>query len=101
MDRAKYPEQVGTVFAWAHRERSQTVRTEAHATKKGRKMPEKRQPPTEPAGDKKTLKAAVLEAGANLLQDLTPMKQFDIYVVGLHCGKPDPSMQMEAHHYCK
>lgn len=63
-------------------------------------MPEKRHPPTEPAGDKKTLKAAVLGAGANLLQDVTPMKQFDIYVVGLHCAKPDPTMQMEAHHYC-
>jgi hypothetical protein len=54
-------------------------------------MPEKTQPPTEPAGEKKTLKAAVLGARANLLQDVTPMKQFDIYVVGVHCGKPDSS----------
>jgi hypothetical protein len=63
-------------------------------------MPGKRQPPVEPAGEKKTLKAAVLGAGANLLQDVTPMKQFDVYMVGLHCGKPHPSTQMEAHHYC-
>jgi len=30
-----------------------------------------------------------------------PMQGFDIYVAGLHCAKNDPTMQMEAHHYCK
>ncbi|MGB3683448.1 MAG: OBAP family protein [Rubrobacteraceae bacterium] len=62
--------------------------------------PEKRRPPVKPAGERKTSKAAVLGAGASLLQDVTPTKQFDVYVVGLHCGKQDPARQMEAHHYC-
>jgi hypothetical protein len=30
-----------------------------------------------------------------------PMLGFDIYVAGLHCAKEHPSVQMEAHHYCK
>src|SRR3954447_22917588 len=42
-----------------------------------------------------------LEAGAALLQDTTPLKDFDIYVAGLHCAKHDAGMQMEAHHYCR
>jgi hypothetical protein len=62
--------------------------------------PEKRRPPIRPAGDRKAPKSAVLGAGADLLQDVTPTKQFDVYVVGLHCGKEEPARQMEAHHYC-
>lgn len=54
-----------------------------------------------PPGGRKTLKSAVLGKGADLLQDVTPVKQFDVHVVGFHCGKSDPSMQMEAHHYCR
>jgi hypothetical protein len=42
-----------------------------------------------------------LEAGAALLQDTAPLKDFDIYVVGLHCAKHEPDMQMEAHHFCR
>lgn len=63
-------------------------------------MPEKREPAVEPAGGKKTLKQAVLQAGAELLQTNAPLKSFDIYEVGYHCGKHDPHMQMEAHHFC-
>lgn len=29
------------------------------------------------------------------------MRGFDVYVVGFHCAKGEPDMQMEAHHYCK
>ncbi len=29
------------------------------------------------------------------------MSNFDVYVVGFHCAKQEPSMQMEAHHYCQ
>ncbi len=61
---------------------------------------EERRPPMKAAGEKKALKTATLGAGADLLQDVTPTKQFGIYVVGLHCGKEEPSRQMEAHHYC-
>lgn len=30
-----------------------------------------------------------------------PMTAFNVYVVGLHCAKEDPMMQMEAHHFCQ
>lgn len=42
-----------------------------------------------------------LSAGARLLQRMTPLKQFDTWLVGFHPMKDDPSMQMEAHHYCR
>ncbi len=64
-------------------------------------MAKKREISTQPAGERKTIRRAILEAGADILQDVTPMKQFDIYVVGFHCGKHNPSVQMEAHHYCQ
>ncbi len=61
---------------------------------------EKRHPPIKPAGEQKTPKAATLGVGAAVLQDVIPTKQFDVYVVGLHCGKEKPARQMVAHHYC-
>lgn len=30
-----------------------------------------------------------------------PVSKVDAYVVGLHCTKDDPQMQMEAHHFCQ
>jgi hypothetical protein len=42
-----------------------------------------------------------LVAGAKLLQEQDPLKGYDIYVVGFHCGRMDTHMQMEAHPYCK
>lgn len=64
-------------------------------------MTEKRDPPIEPEGERKLIRQAVLETGSKLLQDFAPLKEFDIYVVGFHPARDDPSMQMEAHHYCK
>lgn len=64
-------------------------------------MPEKRNPPTEPAGGREGLESRVLDAGAKFVQDRSPLGGFDAYVVGLHCAKGDPTMQMEAHHFCK
>ncbi len=64
-------------------------------------MVEKRKMPMGPAGGQKTLIQAVLEKGADLLQPVTPLKDFNIYVVGFHCAKMDAGMQMEAHHYCR
>jgi hypothetical protein len=58
-------------------------------------------PPTQPAGKQKTAKQALLAMGSRILQNTDPLKGFDAYVCGLHCGKEDPSMQMQAHHYCK
>src|SRR4051812_11854167 len=60
-----------------------------------------RRSPVSPAGEGKGAWLAVLEQGAHLLQETTPLKGFDVYVVGFHCAKDQPDMQMEAHHYCK
>jgi hypothetical protein len=35
-----------------------------------------------------------------MLQDVTPLKQIGIYLVGFHPMKDNPAVQMEAHHYC-
>jgi hypothetical protein len=61
----------------------------------------RREPPMQPSGEGRSLWRTALEAGAALLQDTTPLKDFDIYVVGLHCAKHEPEMQMEAHHFCR
>jgi hypothetical protein len=61
----------------------------------------RRESPVRPAGEGKTLWRSTLEAGARVLQDTAPLKRFDVYVVGLHCARHDPSMQMEAHHFCR
>jgi Protein of unknown function (DUF1264) len=55
----------------------------------------------QPSGEGRSLWRATLEAGAAVLQDTAPLKDFDIYVVGLHCAKEDAGMQMEAHHFCR
>ena len=60
-----------------------------------------RHSPVRPAGAGKGAGLAVLEQGANLLQDVAPLKGFDVYVVGFHCPKNEPREQMEAHHYCR
>jgi hypothetical protein len=60
-----------------------------------------RKSPMKPAGEGRSLWRKTLEAGAALIQDTTPLKDFDIYVAGLHCAKDEPEMQMEAHHYCR
>jgi uncharacterized protein DUF1264 len=57
--------------------------------------------PIRPAGEGKGAWLAALEHGANLLQDVTPLKGFDVYVVGFHCPKDEPDELMEAHHYCR
>jgi hypothetical protein len=61
----------------------------------------RRPSPRSPAGEGRSAWRATLEAGAALLQDTTPLKDFDIYVAGLHCAREDPHMQMEAHHFCR
>jgi Protein of unknown function (DUF1264) len=61
----------------------------------------RRESPVRPAGSGRSPWRAVLEAGASILQDTAPLGDFDIYVVGLHCARDDPAMQMEAHHYCR
>lgn len=51
-------------------------------------------------GGEKTGKTKVLETGAAMLQDKTPIKQLEMYLDGFHFANGDMKMQMEAHHYC-
>lgn len=64
-------------------------------------MTKRRPAPLRPSGGNKTLKRRVLEFGSHMLQQAIPLHGFDIYVVGFHCARHDPLMQMEAHHFCK
>lgn len=57
--------------------------------------------PVAPSGEGRSAWRTILEAGAAVLQDTAPLRDFDIYVVGLHCAKHEPDMQMEAHHFCR
>ena len=54
-----------------------------------------------PPGDPKTPKTHVLESGAQMLQTDAPPDALDVYMVGFHAAKHDPSHQMEAHHFCR
>jgi Protein of unknown function (DUF1264) len=60
-----------------------------------------RHSPTTPAGEDKGAWLTVLEQGSHLLQHTAPLNGFHVYVVGFHPAKDDPSMQMEAHHFCR
>lgn len=53
-----------------------------------------------PAGAPRTAATGTLETGAAMLQDVTPVKKIAVYLVGFHPLKDNPSVQMEAHHYC-
>ncbi|WP_229399359.1 OBAP family protein [Micromonospora okii] len=62
---------------------------------------EKRRSPVRPPGESTSLRHRGLGLGAKALQETKPLKGFDVYVVGFHPARDDPSMQMEAHHYCR
>ena len=51
-------------------------------------------------GGETTAKTAALETGANLMQAKAPVEKISMYLNGFHVSKDDPTMQMEAHHYC-
>tara|TARA_R110002020_G_scaffold4441_3_gene19408 strand:- start:375 stop:1139 length:765 start_codon:yes stop_codon:yes gene_type:complete len=55
---------------------------------------------TEVPGREETTKTDVLEIGASALQKKGPFDHMNIYLVGFHPMKEDPSHQMEAHHFC-
>jgi hypothetical protein len=57
-------------------------------------------PAVNPPGAEESAKTDVLEIGAKAIQDDGPLAKMDVYLVGFHPMKDDPSMQMEAHHYC-
>jgi hypothetical protein len=54
-----------------------------------------------PPGHEKKLDTKVLEKGAEALQNLGPIRALDHYLNGFHVMKDDPSLHMEAHHYCR
>lgn len=51
-------------------------------------------------GSEKTAKTKVLEAGADAIQDKSPIKKLNIYLDGFHFYNGHLDGQMEAHHYC-
>lgn len=59
------------------------------------------EPSVQAAGRPESAKTDVLEAGATMLQRNAPTDGLDIYLVGFHPMKADPSHQFEAHHFCK
>ena len=54
-----------------------------------------------PPGAKKEADTKLLEKGAEALQNLSPVRSLDHYLDGFHVMKDDPTLHMEAHHYCK
>lgn len=50
-------------------------------------------------GDKKTTKDELLNAGAKLMQDKSPLRKFSTYLDGFHFYDGNMHAQMEAHHY--
>lgn len=53
----------------------------------------------EAPGDKKPGKDKLLEAGADMLQDKSPLRHFNAYLDGFHFYNGNINAQMEAHHY--
>jgi hypothetical protein len=51
-------------------------------------------------GAPQSAKTRTLEAGAQVMQSLPPLEEIEIYLVGFHPMRDDPSKQMESHHYC-
>jgi hypothetical protein len=58
-------------------------------------------PGTEAPGSAKSAGTRVLETGAAALQRDTPADSLEIYLVGFHPLKDDPTHQFEAHHFCR
>ena len=54
-----------------------------------------------PLGGEKSATTKTLEMGARMLQKDAPPEQLNIYLVGFHPMKGHPSLQMQAHHFCK
>jgi hypothetical protein len=54
---------------------------------------------TSPGGEE-SAKTRVLEAGANAMQDKTPLAALNAYLDGFHFYNGNLQGQMEAHHYC-
>ncbi|CAI7670593.1 hypothetical protein PCG10_000078 [Penicillium crustosum] len=51
-------------------------------------------------GDPRTMKSRVLESGAAMIQDFTPVKQICAHLNAFHIYTNDPTRCVEANHYC-
>lgn len=51
-------------------------------------------------GEPRTTKSQVLEAGASMVQDFTPVKQICAFLNAFHVYADDPTRYVEANHYC-
>ena len=51
-------------------------------------------------GEETSAKTAMLEKGADMLQDKSPVSAINAYLDGFHFYNGNPRGQMEAHHYC-
>jgi hypothetical protein len=51
-------------------------------------------------GQPRSTETRVLEAGAMVMQDKTPIDQVHMYLCGFHFYNGDMTRQVEAHHYC-
>jgi hypothetical protein len=60
-----------------------------------------REPTVAPEGADRTARTDALKAGAAALQTSAPLSGMDVYLVGFHPMKDNPSHQMEAHHFCR
>lgn len=52
------------------------------------------------AGSPRTTKSRVLETGASMVQDFTPIKQICAHLNAFHVYASDPTRCVEANHYC-
>ncbi|XGC82326.1 OBAP family protein [Bdellovibrio bacteriovorus] len=52
-------------------------------------------------GQEITSKTKALATGSRIIQRKAPFAEMNIYVVGFHPMKNNPSQQMEAHHFCR
>lgn len=53
-----------------------------------------------PPGAEKSAKTKILETGAAILQDKTPLDAINVYVDAFHFHNGSLDRQLEAHHYC-
>ncbi len=53
-------------------------------------MAPERKPPIQPLGERKSVKQTILETGAKFLQDITPLKGFDICKKRVSAPHQDP-----------
>ena len=57
-------------------------------------------PPAQPQGAERSPTTRALESGSTAIQDVAPVGQINVHLVGFHPMKDAPAEQMTSHHYC-